>query len=182
MLFLSLLRFFQTFLKVNNVFIGLYENIAFGHFYINGFVDLKAYCTSQLYTVMVIFLYGNPHRKLQRILVTFVYIRIYTQKVDNVEQCQILQRNDVLLIYKPPPTKNDHLPRNVVTMLSMTFSQKGILTPNFKLLCVYVCSIYWQENSVYIAKKIPRIRKSKKSNFHHQTCLMFHYDSHRIRF
>ena len=71
MLFLSLLRFFQTFLKVNIVFIGLYENIAFGHFYINGFVDLKAYCTSQLYIVMVIFLYGNPHRKLSNILVTF---------------------------------------------------------------------------------------------------------------
>ena len=130
---------------------------------------------------MVIFLCGNSQRKLYTYIVSHIshlFIFEYTQKVDNVEQCQILQRrNDVLLIYKPPPTKNDHLPRNVVTMLSMTFSQKGILTPNFKLLCVYVCSIYWQENSVYIAKKIPRIRKSKKSYFHHQTRLMFHFDS-----
>ena len=91
-----------------------------------------------------------------------MFIFEYTQKVDNVEQCQILQRNDVLLIYKPPPTKNDHLPRNVAMLSKTYFSVRGnLLTPNFSS-CVYVCSIYWQQNSVHIAKKIPRIRKEKR--------------------
>ena len=60
MLFLSLLRFFQTFLKVNIVFVGLYEIIAFGHFYINGFVDLKAYYTTTLHSNGHLSLWKSP--------------------------------------------------------------------------------------------------------------------------
>ena len=48
--------------------------------------------------------------------------------------------------------------------------ERGNPDPELQL-SVYVCSIYWQQNAVHIAKKIPRTiyQKRKAQNFHHQT-------------
>ena len=91
-------------------------------------------------------------------------MKINKSKVRHQKWCNeiwIEWRNEVLLRKsKQPP--NDHLPRNVAMLSKTYFSVRGnLLTPNFSS-CVYVCSIYWQQNSVHIAKKIPRIRKEKR--------------------